>query len=115
VEPAPPLCVPPRSLACVLTQRLLRACHDRLDPADWHARGSRTADPAAERTLKTSCGEVTYPRAYLVPRYGGGPGVHPLDVALGLTRDGFSPLIIGWFCRLAPRVRFQIASGLGGA
>src|SRR5262249_42625640 len=61
-----------------------------------------------------SCGEVTYPRAYLVPRYGVGPGVHPLDVALGLTRDGFSPLIIGWFCRLATRVSFQIASELGG-
>ena len=53
-------------------------------------------------------------RAFLVPRRGGGPGVHPLDVALGLTRDGFSPLIIGWFCRLATRVSFQVASELGG-
>jgi hypothetical protein len=103
-----------RSLGCVLIQLFLRACHDRLDPADWHARGYRTADPDAERTLKTSCGEVTYPRAYLVPRYGGGPGVHPLDVALGLTRDGFTPLIIGWFCRLATRVSFLTASELGG-
>jgi hypothetical protein len=92
----------------------LRARHDRLDPADWHARGYRTADPDAERTLKTSCGPVAYIRAFLVPRCGGGPGVHPLDVALGLTRDGFSPLIIGWFCRLATRVSFQVASELGG-
>src|SRR3954447_21798627 len=103
-----------RSLGCVLIQLFLRARHDRLDPVDWHARGYRTADPAAERTLKTSCGEVTYPRAYLVPRSGGGVGVHPLDVALGLTRDGFSPLIIGWFCRLATRVSFHVASELGG-
>src|SRR4051794_23324017 len=102
-----------RSLGCVLIQLYLRARHDRLDPADWYARGYRTADPDAERTLKTSCGPVVYIRAFLVPRRGGGPGVHPLDVALGLTRDGFSPLIIGWFCRLATRVSFRIASGLG--
>jgi hypothetical protein len=37
-----------------------------------------------------------------------------LDVALGLTRDAFSPLVIGWFCRLATRMSFQVASGLGG-
>jgi hypothetical protein len=44
-----------RSLGCLLIQLFLRARHDRLDPADWHARGYRTADPAAERTLRTSC------------------------------------------------------------
>src|SRR5947209_7347457 len=102
-----------RSLGCLLIQLALRARHDRLDPADWKARGYRIADPAAPRTLKTSCGPVAYIRAFLVPRRGGGPGVHPLDVALGLTRDGFSPLVIGWFCRLATRVSFQVASGLG--
>ena len=102
-----------RSLGCLLIQLYLRAHHDRLDPAAWRARGYRMADPAAERTLKTSCGPVTYIRAYFVPRHGGGPGVHPLDVALGLTRDGYSPLVIGWFCRLATRVSFQVASGLG--
>jgi hypothetical protein len=103
-----------RSLGCLLIQLFLRAHHDRLDPAAWKARGYRVADPTAERTLKTSCGPVAYVRASLVPRHGGGPGVHPLDVALGLTRDGFSPLVIGWFCRLATRMSFQIASGLGG-
>jgi hypothetical protein len=102
-----------RSLGCLLIQLFLRARHDRLDPADWKARGYRVADPAAARTLKTSCGPVAYVRAFLAPRHGGGPGVHPLDVALGLTRDGFSPLIIGWFCRLATRVSFQVASDLG--
>jgi hypothetical protein len=103
-----------RSLGCLLIQLFLRARHERLDPAAWKARGYRTADPAAERTLKTSCGPVTYVRAFLVPRHGGGAGVHPLDVALGLTRDGSSPLVIGWFCRLATRVSFQVASTLGG-
>jgi len=103
-----------RSLGCLLIQLFLRARHDRLDPAAWQARGSRVADPAAGRTLKTSCGPVAYVRAFLVPRHGGGPGVHPLDVALGLTRDAFSPLVIGWFCRLATRMSFQVASELGG-
>jgi len=103
-----------RSLGCLLIQLFLRARHDRLDPAAWQARGYRVADPAARRTLKTSCGPVSSVRAFLVPRHGGGPGVHPLDVALGLTRDAFSPLVISWFCRLATRMSFQVASALGG-
>ena len=96
----------------MLIQLFLRARHDRLDPTAWRDRGYRTADPAASRTLKTSCGPVAYARAFLVPR-SGGPGVHPLDVALGLTRDAYTPLVIGWFCRLATRVSFQVAGGLG--
>jgi hypothetical protein len=103
-----------RSLGCLLMQLFLRARHDRLDPVAWQARGYRVADPTAGRTLKTSCGPVAYVRAFLVPRHGGGPGVHPLDVTLGLTRDAFSPLVIGWFCRLATRMSFQVASELGG-
>jgi len=103
-----------RSLGCLLIQLFLRAGHDRLDLSTWiKTRGYRLADAAAPRTLKTSCGSVTYGRAFLIPRRGGGPGVHPLDVALGLTRDAYSPLVIGWFCRLATRVSFRLASDLG--
>ena len=102
-----------RSLGGLLIQLFLRAHHDRLDLAAWQARGYRVADPAAGRTLKTSCGPVAYVRAFLLPRRGG-PGVHPLDVALGLTRDAYTPLVIGWFSRLATRVSFQAASSLGG-
>jgi hypothetical protein len=47
-----------RSLGGLLIQLFLRARHDRLDPAAWQARGSRVADPAAGRTLTTSCGPV---------------------------------------------------------
>jgi hypothetical protein len=104
-----------RSLGVLLIQLFLQVHHRRLDLRSWtQTRGYRVADDAAERTLKTSCGAVTYHRAYLVPRRGGGPGVHPLDIALGLTRDAYSPLVIGWFCRLATRVSFQLASDLGG-
>src|SRR3954451_5631892 len=103
-----------QSLGCLLIRLSLQARHAQLDLTTWtQMRGYRVSDDAAERTLKTSCGEVTYQRTYLVPRRGGGPGVHPLDVVLGLSRDAYSPLVIGWFCRLATRGSFQIASGLG--
>ena len=102
-----------QSLGCLLIRLFLQSRHARLDLTTWRTRGYRVSDHDAERTLKTSCGEVAYVRAFLVPRRGGGPGVHPLDVALGLTRDAYSPLVIGWFCRLATRVSFQVASGLG--
>jgi hypothetical protein len=104
-----------RSLGGLLIQLFLQTRHQRLDTTTWtRDRGYRVADPAAARTLKTSCGPVAYVRAFLIPRRGGGPGVHPLDVALGLTRDAYSPLVIGWFCRLATRVSFQLANRLGG-
>jgi hypothetical protein len=103
-----------RSLGCLLIHLFLHTRHDRLEISTWtQARGYRVADDDAERTLKTSCGPVTYRRAFLVPRRGGGPGVHPLDVALGLSRDAYSPLVIGWFCRLATRVSFRLARDLG--
>ncbi len=38
----------------------------------------------------------------------------PLDAELGLTRDAYSPLVIGWCCRLATRVSFRLANRLGG-
>jgi hypothetical protein len=104
-----------RSLGCLLIQLFLLARQDRLDLTTWtQTRGYRVADDSAERTLKTSCGEVSYHRAFLVPRRGGGSGVHPLDVELGLTRDAYTPLVIGWFCRLATRVSFRLARNLGG-
>jgi hypothetical protein len=103
-----------RPLGCLLTRLFLRARHDRLNLTPWtKTRGYRLADSETQRTLKTSCGPITYHRAFLVPRRGGGPGVHPLDVELGLTRDAYSPPVIGRFCRLATRVSFRLASSIG--
>jgi hypothetical protein len=102
------------SLGQILVQLFLRHRHERLDLTAWLSRGYSVSDAYAPRTLKTAFGPVAYGRAYLIPPEGHGPGVHPLDAALGLTRDSFSPLLIGWFCRLATRLSFRLASELGG-
>jgi hypothetical protein len=72
-----------------------------------HQRAQQQAYPGYERfpeclarTLRTMFGEVRYERAYWLKQQGGG-GFHPLDVELGLTRDGFSPWVISLACRLA--------------
>ena len=75
-------------------------------------------DAYAERKLKMACGEVSYGRAHLI-REGGGTGFHPLDVALGLTRDGFSPWVVQFVTRLATRMSYSASrlickAGSGG-
>jgi hypothetical protein len=103
------------SLGQLLVQLFLAARHQQLDLTPWvRAQGYRLADAQAPRTLKTVCGPVPYVRAYLIRRHGPGGGIHPLDIQLGLTRDAFSPLLISWFCRLATRLSFRLASELGG-
>jgi hypothetical protein len=102
------------SLGQILVHLFLRHRHEHLDLTAWLDRGYRLSDAEAPRTLKTAFGPVAYRRAYLVPQDGHGPGVHPLDAELGLTRDSFSPLVIGVFCRLATRLSFRLSSELGG-
>ncbi len=57
------------------------------------------------RRLKTIFGEVFYWRYYLVKK-SGGCVFYPLDALLGLTRDGFSPMVISLASRLATRMSF---------
>ncbi len=53
-----------QSLGCLLIQLFLQARHARLDLTTWtQTRGYRVSGKPVERTLKTSCGEVTYERA----------------------------------------------------
>ena len=94
------------ALGLLLMQLFLLIRHQRLDLTACDPEGRhRVADDYAPRNLNTTCGELQYGRAYLIPRKGGGPGFHPLDARLGLTRDSFSPLVISWFCRLGTRLR----------
>jgi len=103
------------ALGLLLMQLFLLARHQRLDWTTCDPEGRyRVGDAYATRSLNTSCGELRYGRVYLIPRQGTGPGFHPLDSALGLTRDHFSTLIISWFCRLSVRLSFRLAADLGG-
>jgi hypothetical protein len=74
--------------------------------ARYNERKYRIGEVHATRTLQTVFGEVSYGRLYLRRRKGGS-GYHPLDVALGLTRDGFSPTAISLLARLATRMSYQ--------
>lgn len=96
-------------LGCCLIRLFLTARDEGLDLQPFLKDGKyRPGDNHAERTLKTSYGEVTYGRHYLLAR-GGGSGFFPLDVVLGLTRDRLSPWVMQWVARLATRMSFQAA------
>ena len=63
------------------------------------------------RTLKTFFGKVTYGRYYMEHKKGGG-GFFPLDKGLGLSRDGFSPVVIKLVTNLSTRMSFNTAHEL---
>jgi hypothetical protein len=103
------------ALGLLLTQLFLLRRHQSLDLAACDPKGRyRVGEDYATRDLSTGWGKLRYGRVYLIPRRGNGSGFHPLDAQLGLTRDGFSPQLISWFCRLCTRVSFRLASELGG-
>jgi hypothetical protein len=97
-------------LGCCLVRLFLSARYERLDVQPFLQDGKyRAGHPYAERTLKTFYGEVTYGRQYLQPRRGGGSGIFPLDIVLGLTWDALSPWVMQWVARLATRMSFKAA------
>ena len=72
--------------------------------ARWARRGLRR--PALRRKhLHTFFGRVTYWRTHLRPT--DGKGVHPLDVALGLTADAFSFLVVETSARLSTLLSYE--------
>lgn len=97
------------ALGCLLVRLFLACRHERLESTP--PPGFRLGDPAAIRTLKTLFGKVRYARLQMI-RLGRGCSHHPLDVALGLTRDGFSPWVIQFVTRLATRMSFASSRSL---
>ena len=94
------------ALGGILVRLLLASRHLRLNLEPYLAlEGYRLGAAYAVRKLKTAFGEITYGRAHLI-RVGGGSGFHPLDVVLGLTRDGFSPWMVQFVTRLATRMSY---------
>ena len=61
------------------------------------------------RLLGTVFGKIRYWRTYM--RTPGGGGVYPLDLALGLTRDGFSMFVMSLAARLATYLTFDQVTG----
>ena len=96
-------------LGRLLIHLFLLARHHRLDLEPHLKDGKhRLGKTDAPRTLKTAYGIVTYVRTHLIGKRKG-PGFHPLDVELGLTRDRLSPWMMQWVARLATRMSFAAA------
>ena len=94
-------------LGRVLVRLMLLHRHGQLDLGPYHAlEGYRPGNAYAERKLKTVFGMIVYGRAHFVGEQGN-VGFHPLDVALGLTRDGFSPWVVSFVTRLATRMSYS--------
>jgi hypothetical protein len=97
-------------LGCLFFQLFLTAFGERLDCSKWLDSGLYYVKktPIA-RSIKTIYGKVRYWRTYLVRKGKRGGGFYPLDTVLGITRDGFSPFVIGLAAKLATRVSFPTA------
>jgi Uncharacterised protein family (UPF0236) len=94
-------------LARLLVLLFLTSRHQQLNlRLHYSSRKYRHGEEYAERQLQTVFGEVTYGRVYLKRRQGGS-GYHPLDVDLGLTRDGYSPGVTSFLARLATRMSYE--------
>jgi hypothetical protein len=97
------------ALGCLLVRLFLACRHERLKAMP--PLGFRQGEFKARRTLKTLFGKVTFIRSQMIRRLGG-TGFYPLDAALGLTRDGFSPWVIQFVTRLASRMSFASSRSL---
>lgn len=88
------------------------ACRERSSKGvvrRWLQRGFRERDQERKH-LNTFFGRITFWRTYV--RRPGGVGLHPLDLALRLTRDGFSLLTMQLGARLSTLVSYEQVTGL---
>ena len=92
------------SLACLCLQLFLMSFQEQFDYSIWLEEGNYYKGCLVSRTIKTIYGEIRYWRHYLVRK--GGGGFYPVDARIGLTGDGFSPLVLSLVTRLATRVSF---------
>jgi hypothetical protein len=77
---------------------------EQFDYSIWLEEGNYYKGCLVSRIIKTIYGEVRYWRHYLARK--GGGGFYPVDARIGLTGDGFSPLVMRFVTRLATRVSF---------
>ncbi len=91
-------------LACLYLELYLLSFQERFDYAAWLKTGLYYQGQCISRTIKTIFGPVRYWRHYFMRKSGG--GFYPLDAHIGLTGDGFSPLVISLATKLATRMSF---------
>ena len=95
------------NLGCLFLNLYLLAAQQSLNYTKWLESGLYyLKSKPSGRTIKTFFGEVRYWRNYLVRKGEHVGGFFPLDIALGITRDGFSPLVIKLVTKLATRMSF---------
>ena len=97
-------------LACLFLQLLLINYHERMDYSKWMNCGSYSMGGIVSRKIKTTYGIVRYWRRYLISKNNRGGGFYPLDTAIGLTGDGFSPLVMSLATRLCTRISFRVST-----
>jgi len=78
-------------LGCLFMQLFLISCQTHFKYSDWLENDLYNRGKLIGRTIKTRFGKVRYWRTYLIKKNGG--GFYPLDIFIGLTSDGFSPLV----------------------
>jgi len=81
-----------------------RGEHSHWEVRAWARRGFRRRR-VQPRLLGTFFGKVRYWRSYMTEE--SGSGLYPLDLALGLSADGFSLLVLDMAARLATLVSFD--------
>jgi len=91
-------------LACLYLQLCLLVLYQHFDDAKFIKSEKYYKGTLIPRSIKTVFGEVRYWRAYFKKKDKG--GFYPFDAVIGLTYDGFSPLVISLATRLATRMSF---------
>ena len=95
-------------LGCLFFQLYLMYFQKRLDYSKWLDSGLYYMGNLVGRNIKTIYGEVHFWRNYLIRKDKKGGVFYPLDTEIGLTRDGFSPLVMNLATKLATRVSFGV-------
>jgi hypothetical protein len=93
-------------LDCLFLQLFLMSLQEKLDYSEYSKNGKYYKGDLVPRTIKTIYGKVRYWRNYLIDNKEGS-GFYPLDSLIGLTSDGFTPLVMSLATKLATRVSFS--------
>lgn len=96
-------------LACLFIQLFLMSLQERFNYSKWLEGNLYYKGDLISRKIKTVYGEVCFWRNYLIRKEKKSGGFYPLDAFIGLTRDGFSPLVMNLSTRLATRVSFSVS------